>query len=67
MFHAKKVGFTIHKYTMLLAVSLNVAIFQVLTVNQVFEILLHVTENQSWKESFFQVIPKRKGIASVED
>ncbi|KAL0534482.1 hypothetical protein IC582_028773 [Cucumis melo] len=33
---------------------------QVLTVNQVIEILLKYLETRDWKDSFFQVVPQRK-------
>uniref|UniRef100_A0A1B6LGI4 tRNA (guanine(9)-N(1))-methyltransferase n=1 Tax=Graphocephala atropunctata TaxID=36148 RepID=A0A1B6LGI4_9HEMI len=34
---------------------------QVLTIDHVFEILIHVSCGMSWKEAFLRVIPKRKG------
>ncbi|BBH00621.1 hypothetical protein Prudu_010657 [Prunus dulcis] len=39
---------------------LNMSSSQVLTVNQVIEILLKFLETKNWKDSFFQVIPQRK-------
>jgi len=40
---------------------------QVLTVNQVVEILLNFLETRDWKEAFFKVIPQRKRGGGEDD
>uniref|UniRef100_A0A914XTD3 tRNA (guanine(9)-N(1))-methyltransferase n=1 Tax=Plectus sambesii TaxID=2011161 RepID=A0A914XTD3_9BILA len=39
---------------------------QVLTINQVFDILARFTESANWKDAFFSAIPKRKGVVEKD-
>uniref|UniRef100_A0A1I7S554 tRNA (guanine(9)-N(1))-methyltransferase n=1 Tax=Bursaphelenchus xylophilus TaxID=6326 RepID=A0A1I7S554_BURXY len=40
---------------------------KVLTINQVFEILLQFMEHNNWEDAFFKVIPKRKGAQKINE
>lgn len=40
---------------------------KVLTINQVFEIVIRVSEGKSFKEAFELILPKRKEIVSLEN
>ncbi|CAN7992745.1 unnamed protein product [Ixodes hexagonus] len=40
---------------------------KVLTIDQVFQILLKVTEGLSWKDAFLETIPQRKGAVALND
>ena len=38
---------------------------RILSINQVFEILLHFTESRSWQDAFVKAIPSRKGVQVI--
>eukprot|EP00039_Didymoeca_costata_P006475 m.90551 g.90551 ORF g.90551 m.90551 type:complete len:300 (-) comp13271_c0_seq7:1260-2159(-) len=40
---------------------------KVLTVNHVFEIMLHYLNTNNWKTSFFNVLPQRKQVSEAKD
>eukprot|EP00088_Acartia_fossae_P022775 TRINITY_DN23897_c0_g1_i12.p1 TRINITY_DN23897_c0_g1~~TRINITY_DN23897_c0_g1_i12.p1 ORF type:complete len:319 (-),score=64.76 TRINITY_DN23897_c0_g1_i12:163-1119(-) len=39
----------------------------ILAVNHVYEIMVQVTLEKTWKDAFFHVIPSRKGINNIEN
>ena len=38
-----------------------------LTINQVFQILVNYSQESNWEKAFLDVIPKRKGIEPIEN
>jgi len=45
----------------------NMKTRHILAVNHVYEIMVQVTQNKSWEEAFFDVIPERKGLVVKDD
>lgn len=43
--------------------SLKWQLFEVLTINHVFEILAHFSAHGDWEKAFFSVMPARKGMS----
>ncbi|CAD6198065.1 unnamed protein product [Caenorhabditis auriculariae] len=45
----------------------NLKTRKVLTINHVFEILVHYNSSGNWEQAFFSVIPQRKGMQKKEE